>query len=296
MAGTRKHSITSSKSSLKTSQNDEEAWTCAKCTKMFKEPNAQLMECQRCKEYFCIACLKKTKTEYTMLCKTDAMWFCGTCRIITEQHAVKDIEIERRCKQIMENYEERISSLEKTVENKCDEERVKEIVREEINISNEDMVKIIVKEEVGKSETSGSTTEESCNEEKVKAIINEEISMIQRLENTGDDKVPNDEVKNTTSPKSRKETITNVLEEINERKSRENNLIVFGIPEMDEESKEERDKFDKEKLNELLKDCKIQLDNENLKTVKRLGQFDKEKLNRPILVKLPSVEPKITLF
>ncbi|CAC5360303.1 unnamed protein product [Mytilus coruscus] len=89
---------------------------------------------------------------------------------------------------------------------------------------------------------------------------------------------------------------SNVLEEINERKLRENNLIVFGIPEKDEESKEERDIADKEKLNELFKDCKIQPDMENLKTVKRLGKFNKEKLNRPILVKLPSAEPKITLF
>ncbi|XP_063427536.1 uncharacterized protein LOC134711038 [Mytilus trossulus] len=91
-------------------------------------------------------------------------------------------------------------------------------------------------------------------------------------------------------------TVTNVLEEINERKSRENNLIIFGIPEIDEENKEERENTDKERLNELIKDCKIQLDKENLKTIKRLGKFNTEKLNRPILVKLPSAEPKITLF
>ncbi|CAC5377385.1 unnamed protein product [Mytilus coruscus] len=211
-----------------------------------------------------------------MLCKTDAMWFCGKCRIVMEQHAVTDIDIERRCKQIMENFEEKITSLEKTVDNKCNEDRVKVIVREEIKNSNEDMVKMMVKEEVGKLEATGSITEESCNEEKVKAIITEEISKIQKLENTGDGESPNEEVYNTTNTQGRKETVTNVLEEINERKSRENNLIVFGIPEKDEESKEERDIADKEKLNELFKDCKIQLDMENFKTVKRLGKFNKE--------------------
>ncbi|CAC5371801.1 unnamed protein product [Mytilus coruscus] len=231
-----------------------------------------------------------------MLCKTDAMWFCGKCRIVMEQHAVTDIEIERRCKQIMENFEERITSLEKTVDNKCDEDRVNVIVREEIKNSNEDMVKMMVKEEVSKLEATRSITEESCNEEKVKAIITEEISKIQKPENTGDGESPNEEVYNTTNTQGRKETVTNVLEEINERKSRENNLIVFGILEKDEESKEEKDIADKENLNELFKDCKIQLDMENLKTVKMLGKFNKETLNRPILVKLPSVEPKITLF
>ncbi|CAC5382826.1 unnamed protein product [Mytilus coruscus] len=217
-----------------------------------------------------------------------------TCRIVMEQHAVTDIEIERRCKQITESYEERITSLEKTVENKCDKEKVKEIVREEIKNCNDDMVKMMVKEEVGKIEAP--ITEESCNEEKVKAIITEEISKIQKPDNKGDSDSTNNEVDKAANPITRKETVTNVLEEINERKSRENNLIVFGIPEIDDESKEVRDNTDKEKLNELFTDCKIKLDKENLKTVKRLRKFNKEKLNRPILVKLPSAEPKITLF
>ncbi|CAC5367510.1 unnamed protein product [Mytilus coruscus] len=208
-----------------------------------------------------------------------------------EQHAVTDIEIERRCKQIMESYEERITSLEKTVENKCDEDKVKKSVREEIKSCNDDMVKMMVKEEIGKIEAP--ITEGSCNEEKVKAIITEEISKIQKPDNKGDSDSTNNEVDKAANPITRKETVTNVLEEINERKSRENNLIVFGIPEIGDESKEVRDNTDKEKLNELFKDCKIQLDKE---TVKRLGKFNKEKLNRSILVKLPSAEPKITLY
>ncbi|CAG2202747.1 unnamed protein product [Mytilus edulis] len=291
---TRKGSITGPKSSQKLNQDEEEAWTCAKCTKIFKEPEAQLMECQRCKEHFCISCLKKTKAEYSMLCKTDAMWFCGKCRIVMEQHAVTDIEIEKRCKQIMESYEERITSLEKTVENKCDEDKVKQIVCEEIKSCNEEMVKIMVKEEVSKIEAP--ITEEGCDEDKVKAIITEEISKIQKPDNKGDSDSTNNEIDKAAKNITRKETVTNVLEEINERKSRENNLIIFGIPEIDEESKEVRENTDKERLNELFKDCKIQLDKENLKTIKRLGKFNKEKLNRPILVKLLSAEPKITLF
>ncbi|VDI27257.1 Hypothetical predicted protein [Mytilus galloprovincialis] len=243
---TRKGSITGPKSSQKLNQDEEEAWTCAKCTKIFKEPEAQLMECQRCKEHFCISCLKKTKAEYSMLCKTDAMWFCGKCRIVMEQHAVTDIEIEKRCKQIMESYEERITSLEKTVENKCDEDKVKQIVCEEIKSCNEEMVKIMVKEEVSKIEAP--ITEEGCDEDKVKAIITEEISKIQKPDNKGDSDSTNNEIDKAAKNITRKETVTNVLEEINERKSRENNLIIFGIPEIDEESKEVREITDKERL------------------------------------------------
>lgn len=152
-----------------------------------------------------------------MLCNTDAMWFCGKCRIVMEQHAVTDIEIERRCKQIMENYEERITSLERTVDNKWDEDSVMEIIREEINSSNEDMLKMMVKEEVSKIEAP--STQENCNEEKVKAIITEEKSKIKNPDNKGDGDSRNGGVDYTTNPYRRKETVTNVLEEINERKS-----------------------------------------------------------------------------
>lgn len=74
----------------------------------------------------------------------------------------------------------------------------------------------------------------------MKAIITKEIGKIQKPDNKGDDDSPNDEIDNTANLKKRKDTVINVLEEINEslRKSRENNLNVSGFPEKDEESKE----------------------------------------------------------
>ncbi|VDI10160.1 Hypothetical predicted protein [Mytilus galloprovincialis] len=85
------------------------------------------------------------------------------------------------------------------------------------------MVKMMVKEEVSKIEAP--ITEEGCDEDKVKAIITEEISKIQKPDNKGDSDSTNNEIDKAAKNITRKETVTNVLEEINERKSRENNLI-----------------------------------------------------------------------
>jgi CRISPR/Cas system-associated endonuclease Cas3-HD len=64
------------------------------------------------------------------------MWFCVKCRKIVEEHIVIDLKIEERCKEIMENYEQRISDIEIVKEelqlNSCNEPMVKKIVEEVI--------------------------------------------------------------------------------------------------------------------------------------------------------------------
>ena len=52
---------------------ENDAWTCKECDKVFSEPDARLLECQRCRDHFCIKCLKKTKGEYEVLTKSDSM-------------------------------------------------------------------------------------------------------------------------------------------------------------------------------------------------------------------------------
>ena len=111
----------------------EEAWVCGICCQSFMDPNAKLLECQRCKGHFCIRCLDKSEEVYQLLADSDLMWFCGGCREKVEKNIVTDVEIEKRCKLYMQEFEDRISSVERTVQNKCDAEEVKKIVNEELN-------------------------------------------------------------------------------------------------------------------------------------------------------------------
>ena len=62
-------------------------WDCKLCYKIFAESDAKLLECQRCKERFCITCLNKSNTEYDILSKSDTIWFCVKCRKIVEEHS-----------------------------------------------------------------------------------------------------------------------------------------------------------------------------------------------------------------
>jgi hypothetical protein len=93
-------------------EDGEEPWQCELCDKLFSDPSSKVLECQRCQKHFCIKCLKKPEAEYNALSKSDSMWFCIKCREVVEKHIMTDLKIEERCRQIMSQYEDRISSLE----------------------------------------------------------------------------------------------------------------------------------------------------------------------------------------
>ena len=94
----------------------------------------------------------------------------------------------------------------------------------------------------------------------------------------------------------KKETVSTVIDELNERKTREKNVLIYGLKENVSEILQEREGHDIENILQLFKDAKITLEQENIQKTQRLGKFDKEKACRPLLVQLQSVEAKITLF
>jgi hypothetical protein len=148
--------------------------------------------------------------------KSDSMWFCIKYRTIVEEHIVTDLKIEQRCREIMDNYEQRLSSVERMITEKCSEHRAREIVRDEIK-------------------------QFSCDEEKVRMIGKEES--LNLTKSTQEEPMDNqkDEIPQT-------ETVTNVIDEIQERKkqsqhpynlrterkNRANILIIFGLKEKTE--------------------------------------------------------------
>jgi hypothetical protein len=97
----------------------------------------------------------------------------------------------------MGNYEQRISDIESEMNKKCDEPRVREIVKEELELN-------------------------SCNEPMAKKIVEEVIA--------GEGKNLQTE-HNEWKRQPKIETITTVIDELNERKTRETNLLIFGLKE-----------------------------------------------------------------
>ena len=120
--------------SLVRNENDDR-WMCQICETNTGDPNVKMLECQRCRDHFCIKCIKKSETEYNIIAQSDLMWFCIACRERVERNIQIDIDIETRCKEIMENYESRISKLEADIITKCDEGQVREKVSDELKRS-----------------------------------------------------------------------------------------------------------------------------------------------------------------
>ena len=223
-----------------------------------------MIECQRCSDHFCIRCLNITKSEYDIMSKSDSIWFCIKCRPIVEEHIVTDLKIEQRCREIVDNYEQRLNSVERTTTEKCSEHKEREIVRDEIK-------------------------QFFCDEEKVRMIAKEES--LNLTKSTQEEPMDNqkDEIPQT-------ETVTNVIYVIQERTNRANNLIIFGLKENESDNIQERKEYDTEEVKKLFKVAKIELDSANIKSTRRLGKYDKNKAQRPLQVQLLSLDSKLSLF
>ena len=92
--------------------------------------------------------------------------------------------------------------------------------------------------------------------------------------------------------KVQSESMTSVLSEVNERKERELNLIMYGLKECSSTNREERIQHDKEKVKEVFKVCDVDVQDKDMTKIIRLGKYHEEKNNRPILISLKSIAMK----
>jgi hypothetical protein len=87
------------------------------------------------------------------------------------------------------------------------------------------------------------------------------------------------------------------VDEINERKKRENNIVIFGLQESESDEKKERGEHDLRQIKEMFIDSKVQLEGDAIKkNYKRLGRYDSKKPSRPLLATLEHTNQKIILF
>ena len=226
-------------------KESEEIWKCNVCSKFFGDPDDKVLECQRCRDHFCIKCLNKSVEEYNLMNNSDIMWFCVPCREKVERNIVVDREIEERCNDMMKMFDSRIRYLEEEVAKKCDEGQVRNIVSE--------MTKVSVA-----SQENGDT--------------------------------------NYGRKDGNEQSVTAVMSEINERKNRECNMIIYGIKESDSDDKETRRNYDREHVERVAETCDVSLEEDSITKILRLGKFNSEKKNRPLLVSFSHPGKKVEFF
>ena len=234
----------------KKSADVDTPWLCKLCKAKFQTSRSKMMECEFCKEHFCIKCLKMKANEYDAISKseTQCMWFCPPCRFRVEKNIVTEIEIEEKCKLYMEEFSKKIEQIETDLKNKCDIDQVKDIVKEEVKLLND-------KQPLQPDNTENSSTNEA---------------------------------------KSVEETV----KEVNDRRAREANMIIFKAVEPQTNLREQRVREDLAFIEHVCNEiCGIDFDSDNdVAKIVRLGKKNEDGSPRPLLVVFKEAETKKRLF
>jgi len=132
---------------------------------------------------------------------------------------------------------------------------------------------------------------EKCNKEEVLAVVREEMDKRSSQVNVEEPIVTADKEKRTGS------NVQEVLDEIQERKNREANIVIYGVQECESSSRDSRMQHDIEHVVEITEVCDAKVDESDISRVFRLGKYDKEKTTqRPLLVKFKKTESKTKIF
>jgi ribosomal protein L33 len=288
------------------STNDDEPVVTLNCN-ICKNDNPKdiSLECQRCKDHFCITCLNKSKEECKLLNESDLMWFCPPCREKVEKNIVTDRKIEETCKEMMQAFNLRILGLETAMEKKCDKSDIGPTVRSELDkcLANSE---ICAKTDVSKIVQTA--IESKCDKSDIGPIVRSELDKClansEICDKTDVSKIVQTEVKqmskstnqNTTTETPKGPELNELVGELNERKLRENNLIVYGVNETITTERTTRQEHDMERARKITQICDKNLGNEDVVKIIRLGKFEKTNPTRPLLVSLKSADMKAKIF
>ena len=125
-----------------------------------------------------------------------------------------------------------------------------------------------------------------CDRDEVVRIVEESIAKATSTKANQPEEI------NDSNP----EIMDSLISEVNERKVRENHVVLFGLPEINMENREDRTKRDIKLRGEVALSCGISIEEGDVKSVRRLGKYDANKMKRPLLVTLRKPDMKRELF
>ncbi len=147
---------------------------------------------------------------------------------------------------------------------------------------------LYLKEFAGRLEVVEQQVQLKCDEERVREIVRNEM-----------DTKPNEQEEGATHTNINhtKSGAEATIKELNDRRDREPNLIVFNAKETKEILKADRLKDDKKLFQEICEQCEANIDVENdVEKIVRLGTKTDETKPRPMLISLKKKEQKKDLF
>jgi hypothetical protein len=199
---------------------------------------------------------------------SNCKWFCPYCNESVEKNLDTSRQIEEKCKEFFDQYSRKLEDLRVELESKLDIEKGEELeARLEDKCSKEE-VKEIIKEQLNKKEikdiiavgaTGGAREEEIYSQETV---------------------------------------IEETVKELKEKKKRENNLIIYNIPESQNEEKTERVKDDIKHIEKLMSILTVDCTDQTQGKPVRLGdqKMVDDGKTRPVLIRFKENKIKKDIF
>lgn len=221
----------------------------------------------------------------------DEGWVCKLCSVMHTSQDAKLLECDRCSEKFC------VSCLNKTDEEyemmklpdimwfcpECREKVEKNIVTER---KIEEMCKEIMLNYEQRICALEEEIKEKCDRKEVEKIVEEAVAK------AIGSKSKQSEERNDSNP----EMMESLISEVNERKTRESNVVLFGLPEINIENREDRTKRDIKITNEVARSCGVEMEEDDIQSIRRLGKYDAKKMKRPLLITLKRPEKKRELF
>ena len=243
-------------------QADPDSLTCHICNQVFTDENAKIICCNRCEYWYCIKCANIPEAGYAFLASQDAeavAWYCRPCKVPAKTAVLEEKSIEDKCKEYMERINQRMETIELSIQRKAENITVEEVQKIE-DIEN----KIKSIEEGKEGRKSWADIMETPEKKTVEEVIEKQLRDRENEEK--------------------------------DRQNRKNNIIVFGLPESKDTENEQRKDEDIMLIVGLSKTiCQVNITEEAISRAIRLGKLNEEK-DQPLLITLKEEEKKRQLF
>ena len=272
----------------------DEPWECKMCDNVFDDPEAKLLECERCCYHFCTRCLGKPDEEYELLKNSDYMWFCGECKENVERNIVVARDIEQRCSEYMAKMENRMKKIEQEMKTKCDKNSVIKIANEEIRKSFPDETKIknLVRSEIDSKLKRDEEIVQEMTQKVIESLPNTHVRSEASTSGEGADG-GSSAVGAVSATKD--ELISSVMTEVNERKLREKNIIIYGLDKSSSNLKDVKGKHEMSLFKQIADKCEVQMEEDDINKIIRLGKPELGR-SRPLQIVMEEVDKKQELF
>lgn len=275
---------------------DTERENCGACRRKVKG-NDRALQCNLCDLWHHIACERVNEDIYKILMKNDETtlhWYCGKCNVVAVKLLTSITSLTRR----QDDLEAQVSALGLDTK-----EKLKEVNDELLEVKRD----LKSRPDIGDMDhvlnnmagVNKKVQEIQTETNKMKLLDAKVVHLEQLVQNTsagGPPQAEQNAAESLSSNNRVQATVSEAVREMEERKMRENNIVIFGVQEKDSSVSQERIQHDLEYVKQILVTCGVETEVRNIRGVRRLGKYDVNGRKRPLHVGFNERRVKIELF